>query len=71
VVYRDWNSRIWQECVYAQAEYQLLDKKLTLVLSGSANMNTYNRYENFYVDADKSKSPTKSFFAGTIKGGAN
>ena len=71
VVYRDWDSRIWQEGVYAQAEYQLLDKKLTLVLSGSANMNTYNRYENFYVDADQSKSPTKSFFAGTIKGGAN
>lgn len=41
------------------------------MLSGSANMNTYNRYENFYVDADQSKSPTKSFFAGTIKGGVN
>ncbi len=71
VIYRDWSSRIWQEGVYAQAEYQLLDKQLTLVLSGSANLNTYNRYENFYVDKADRKSPTKSFFAGTVKGGAN
>ncbi|MDE5651404.1 MAG: TonB-dependent receptor, partial [Duncaniella sp.] len=71
VVYRDWDSRIWQEGVYAQAEYNLFDKKLNLVLAGAMNLNTYNRYENFYCDKADSKSPTKTFFAGNIKGGAN
>lgn len=71
VVYRDWDSRIWQEGVYAQAEYNMLDKKLNLVLAGAMNLNTYNRYENFYYDKADSKSPTKTFFAGNIKGGAN
>ncbi|WP_285798527.1 TonB-dependent receptor plug domain-containing protein [Duncaniella freteri] len=71
VVYRDWDSRIWQEGVYAQAEYQALDKKLNLVLAGAMNLNTYTRYENFYVDEEFSKSPTKTFFAGNIKAGAN
>ena len=71
VVYRDWDSRIWQEGVYAQAEYQMLDKQLTFVLAGAANINTYTRYENFYVNPSESKSPTKSFFAGNVKAGAN
>ena len=71
VVYRDWDSRIWQEGVYAQAEYQALDKKLNLVLAGAMNLNTYTRYENFYVDKEFGKSPTKTFFAGNIKAGAN
>ncbi len=71
VVYRDWDSRIWQEGVYAQAEYQMFDKNLTLLLAGAANLNTYTRYEHFYADADNSKSPTKTFFAGNIKAGAN
>ncbi len=71
VIYRDWDSRIWQEGVYAQAEYQMLDKQLTFVLAGAANLNTYTRYENFYVNPSESKSPTKSFFAGNVKAGAN
>lgn len=71
VVYRDWDSRIWQEGVYAQAEYNMFDRKLNLVLAGAMNLNTYNRYEHFYYNADQSKSPTKTFFAGNVKGGAN
>lgn len=71
VVYRDWDSRIWQEGVYAQAEYQMFDKKLNLVLAGAMNLNTYTRYEHFYMDEDKGTSPTKTFFAGNIKAGAN
>ena len=51
VIYRDWDSRIWQEGVYAQAEYQMLDKQLTFVLAGAANLNTYTRYENFYRES--------------------
>ncbi len=71
VVYRDWDSRIWQEGVYAQAEYNMFDKKLNLVLAGAMNLNTYTRYEHFYYNAEDSKSPSKTFFAGNIKGGAN
>ncbi len=71
VVYRDWDSRIWQEGVYAQAEYKALDDKLNVVLAGAANVNTYTRYEHMYVNDDEAKSPTKSFFAGNIKAGAN
>ncbi|MCM1448896.1 MAG: TonB-dependent receptor [Clostridiales bacterium] len=71
VVYRDWDSRIWQEGVYAQAEYKAFDNKLNLVLAGAANINTYTRYEHMYYDEKDSKSPTKSFFAGNVKAGAN
>ncbi len=71
VVYRDWDSRIWQEGVYAQVEYNLLDNNLNLVLAGAANLNTYTRYEHMYCNPEDSKSPSKTFFAGNIKGGAN
>ncbi len=71
VVYRDWDSRIWQEGVYAQAEYKAFDDKLNVVLAGAANVNTYTRYEHMYCDESQSKSPSKSFFAGNIKAGAN
>ena len=71
VVYRDWDSRIWQEGVYAQAEYQAFDKKLNIVLAGAANLNTYTRYENFYANEADKKSPSKTFFAGNVKAGAN
>ncbi|MBD5243423.1 MAG: TonB-dependent receptor [Barnesiella sp.] len=71
VVYRDWDSRIWQEGIYAQAEYKTLDNKLNLILAGSMNLNTYTRFENFYVDESERESPSKTFFAGNIKAGAN
>lgn len=71
IVYRDWDSRIWQEGVYGQAEYNLLDNNLNFVLAGAVNVNTYTRYENFYVNKSERTSPTKSFFAGSIKGGVN
>lgn len=71
VVYRDWDSRIWQEGIYGQAEYQMLDKKLNLVLSGGLTLSTYTRYEHFYMDEENGKSPNKSFLAGNIKAGAN
>ncbi len=71
VVYRNWDSRIWQEGIYAQAEYKTLDDKLNLVIAGAMNLNTYTRYEHLYVNDDQSESPTKTFFAGNIKAGAN
>lgn len=71
VVYRNWDSRIWQEGVYGQAEYNMLDKKLNIVLAGAMNLNTYTRYEYLYCNPEDSKSPSRTFFAGNIKGGAN
>lgn len=71
VVYRNWDSRIWQEGLYAQAEYQAFDKKLNVVLAGAVNLNTYTRYEHFYANEEDSESPSKTFFAGNIKAGAN
>lgn len=71
VVYRNWDSSIAQEGIYAQVEYNMLDNNLNFVLSGAANLNTYRRYEHFYLPEDQSKSPFKTFFAGSIKGGVN
>ncbi|MDE6645498.1 MAG: TonB-dependent receptor, partial [Muribaculaceae bacterium] len=71
IVYRNWDSRIWQEGVYGQIEQNLLDNNLNLVLSGAMNLNTYTRFEHFYTDAKNSQSPTRTFFAGSVKGGAN
>lgn len=71
IVYRNWDSRIWQEGVYGQVEYNMLDNNLNFVLSGAMNLNTYTRYENFYVNESERTSPTKTFFAGSIKGGVN
>lgn len=71
VVYRDWDSRVWQEGVYGQVEYNMLDNNLNFVLSGAMNLNTYTRYENFYVNKSERTSPTKTFFAGSVKGGVN
>ncbi len=71
IVYRNWDSRIWQEGFYGQIEQNLLDNNLNLVLSGAMNLNTYTRFEHFYTDEKNSKSPTRTFFAGSIKGGAN
>lgn len=71
VVYRNWDSSIAQEGIYGQVEYNMLDNNLNFVVSGAANLNTYRRYEHFYLPEDQSKSPFKTFFAGSIKGGVN
>ncbi len=71
VVYRDWDSRIWQEGLYAQLEYNLLDNNLNLVLAGAGNFSTYTRYEHMYCNPEESKSPSRTFFAGNVKAGAN
>lgn len=71
IVYRNWDSRIWQEGIYAQLEYNMLDNNLNFVLSGAMNLNTYTRYENFYVNPSERTSPSKTFFAGSVKGGVN
>ncbi|MBO4954988.1 MAG: carboxypeptidase-like regulatory domain-containing protein [Muribaculaceae bacterium] len=71
VVDRDYDGFVAQEGAYAQGEYTLLDKRLNLVLSGAINANSYWRKDYYYYDAAHSRSATKTYWGGTIKGGAN
>lgn len=71
IVNRNYDGFIMQEGVYAQAEYTMLDKKLNLVLSGALNNNTYWRKDFYFYDEANSRSETRNFIGGTIKGGAN
>lgn len=68
---RNYNGYTAQEGVYGQAEYTMLDSKLNMVIAGAINNNTYWRKEFFFADAENSKSATKNFLAGSIKGGVN
>ena len=45
--------------------------KLNFVLAGALNNNTYWRKDFYYYDAEHSRSETKNFIGGTIKGGVN
>ncbi len=71
VVYRDYDGHTNQEGAYVQGEYSLLDKRLTLVLSGSLSNTGYQRIDHFYYDKEHSKSKTFNFLGGTAKFGAN
>ena len=71
VVNRNYDGFVCQQGVYGQAEYTLLDKKLNLVLAGALNNNSYWRKDFYYYDAEHSRSETKNYLGGTIKGGAN
>lgn len=71
VVNRNYDGFVCQEGVYAQGEYTLLDNRLNLVLAGALNNNTYWRKDFYYYDAENSRSATKNFIGGTIKGGVN
>lgn len=71
VVNRNYDGFICQEGVYGQAEYSLLDRRLNVVLAGALNNNTYWRKDFYYYDAANSRSETKNFLGGTIKGGVN
>lgn len=71
VVYRNFEGRTGNEGVYAQGELSLLDKKLTLVLSGSVNNTSYQRIDHFYYDEAHAKSDVYNFLGGTVKAGAN
>ncbi len=71
IVYRNYQAKTHQEGIYGQGEYKLLDGAVTTILAGSLNFTTYQRIDHFYYDAEHAKSPTRTFFGGTIKGGAN
>ena len=71
VVNRNYDGFVCQEGVYAQGEYTLLDNRLNFVIAGALNNNTYWRKDFYYYDAENSRSATKNFIGGTIKGGVN
>ncbi len=69
VVYRDYDSHVWNEGVFFQAEYS--KDKLTAFVAGSASNTSYDRYDRFYYDAEHAQSRTLNFLGFTAKGGAN
>ena len=69
VVYRDYDSFILQNGVFAQAEYNKND--ISAFLSGSLNLTDYWRYDRLYNTGSNAKSETKGFWCGNIKGGIN
>ncbi len=71
VVNRNYDGFTCQEGIYGQGEYTMLDGKLNFVLAGALNNNTYWRKDFYYYDEANSRSETKNFIGGTIKGGVN
>lgn len=71
IVYRDFEGRTNQEGAYVQGELSLLDRRLTLVLSGALSNTGYQRVDHFYYDKAHAKSKTYNFLGGTVKFGAN
>ncbi len=71
VVYRDYEGHTNQEGAYVQGELSLLNKRLTLVLSGSLSNTGYERIDHFYYDEEHSHSGVYNFLGGTAKFGAN
>ena len=69
VVYRDYEGRVMQEGVFAQAEYN--KGNWAAFLSGSLNCTSYKRIDHFYYDETNSESALVSFAGGTIKTGFN
>lgn len=71
VVYRDFEGRTNQEGAYVQGELSLLNRRLTLVASGSLSNTGYQRVDHFYYDKEHAKSKVYNFLGGTAKFGAN
>ena len=69
VIYRDYDGFVMSEGVFAQLEYNR--DKLSAFVSGGASNTGYWRYDRLYYSKDKSKSDTKNYLGGNIKGGLN
>jgi len=69
IVYRDYDSHVWNEGAFFQAEYS--KDALSAFVSGSLSNTSYSRHDRLYYDAAHADSGTKSYLGGTIKGGAN
>lgn len=71
IVYRNYDGHTNQEGLYGQLEYTGLDDKLSALVAGSVSQTGYQLINNFYYDKEHAKTPTQSFFGGTIKAGVN
>ena len=69
IVFRDYDSHVMQEGVFAQLEYT--KNKITAFASGTLNYNNYWRYDRFYYDKQNARSETQNFWGGNAKSGIN
>ena len=69
VVYRDYDSHILQNGLFAQAEYN--KGIVNAFLSGSINRTIYWRYDRLYNAGDNAKSDAIGFWCGNVKSGIN
>lgn len=69
VVYRNYDGYVHQEGVFGQAEFN--KDKISAFVSGSLSNTGYWKKDYFYYDKKNSKSPSKTFIGGTVKGGMN
>lgn len=69
VVYRDYDSFILQNGLFAQAEYN--KNNINTFISGSINLTDFWKYDRFYNTGSNAKSDTKGFWCGNIKAGIN
>lgn len=69
VVYRDYDSHVWNGGLFFQGEYS--KDKLTAFVAGSVSNTSYDRYDRFYYDSEHAKSDRLDFWGFTAKGGAN
>lgn len=69
VVYRDYDSNILQNGIFAQAEYN--KNNISAFVSGSLNLTDYWRYDRMYLTDGTARSNTIGFWCGNIKAGIN
>lgn len=69
VVYRDYDSHVLQNGLFAQAEYN--KGIVNVFLSSSLNRTIYWRYDRLYNAGDNARSNTIGFWCGNVKSGIN
>lgn len=69
IVYRDYDSHMLQNGLFAQAEYN--KNNINTFVSGSINLTDYWKYDRFYYTGSNAMSEIKGFWCGNIKSGIN
>lgn len=69
VVYRDYDSHILQNGIFAQAEYN--KENINAFTSFALNLTDYWRYDRLYLTDGKARSKTIGFLCGNVKAGIN
>jgi len=69
IVYRDYDSFILQNGIFAQVEYN--KNSINTFISGSINLTDFWKYDRFYNTGSNARSDTKGFWCGNIKAGIN